>query len=132
MTTYHRYLVTDGKATTFDELRRAVCAANANISFDHEMVLRDGADCGILIDVTTKGDPIFDDDLNLVLERLRSATGGDVRTRELVASSQCMVTTQVTHNADKVVLEAIWSTIRSYCPGILAMEDYAWTIRYYD
>ena len=132
MTTYHRYIVTDAKSTTLEQLCAAIREANANIGFDHELVLRDGVDCGILIDVTEQGNPIFDDDLTLVMERLNSSSNTDRRTRELLSSARCMVTTHVTHNADESVLDAIWSTLQSYCPGILVMEDYAWTIRYYD
>ena len=132
MTTYHRFIIANSKVITLEQLCDAVRKTNSNIDFDHEVVFRDGIECGILIDVTTRGNTVFDEDMKLVQERLSSTVAIDHRTRNLLNLSQCMVTTQVYSSADESVLDIIWSVLSSYLSGILVLEDYASTIRYYE
>ena len=131
MTTYHRYIVANGKITTLDQLCCAIRQASKHIDFHNEVVLREGEECGVLIDVTERGNPIFADDLQLVRDRLSSSGALDRHIEQLLDDSQCMVTTQVISNADTSVLGEIWSVLGSYRPGILVLEEYTLTVRYY-
>jgi hypothetical protein len=132
MTTYHRYIVANAKSTTLDQLCDAVRRKNANIDFDNEVILCNGEECGILIDLTERGNPIFDDDLQLVRDRLSSSGTLDRHKKEVLDNSLSMITTQVVSIADMSVLNAIWYVLGSYRPGIVVLEDLASTLRYYE
>lgn len=131
MTTYHRYIISDAKSTTLSQLCDVVRKRNVHIDFENELVLRDREECGVLIDVSERGNPIFDDDLQIVRDRLRSSSRLDRQVQDLLDNCQCMVTTQVISTSDMYVLDAIWDALGSYRPGILVLEDHASTIRYY-
>ncbi len=131
MTTYHRYIISDAKSTTLSELRDVARKRNVSIDFENEVVLRDREDCGVLIDVCERGNPVFEDDLQIVRDRLGSSGRLDRQVQELLDNCQCMVTTQILSTSDMYVLDAIWDALGSYRPGILVLEDHAWTIRYY-
>ncbi len=131
MTTYHRYIISDAKSTTLSQLCDVVRKRNVDIDFENEVVLRNKEECGVLIDLSERGNPIFDDDLQIVRDRLGSSGRLDRQVQDLLDNCQCMVTTQVISTADRYVLDAIWDALGSYRPGILVLEDLASTIRYY-
>ncbi len=116
MTTYHRYIISDAKSTTLSQLCDVVRKRNVRIDFQNEVVLRDREECGVLIDVSERGNPIFDDDLQIVRDRLGSSSRLDRQVQDLLDNCQCMVTTQVISTSDMYVLDAIWDALGSYRP----------------
>lgn len=131
MTTYHRYLVGNEKRSTLEQIRSVVHTLNPRVDFDSEVVLYDGEECGVFIDVIERENPSFNDDLQVVADRLRSRNHPDPRLFEWLEGCSCMVTTQVISSSNDLVLDTIWEALGSYLPGILVLEDYASTVRLY-
>jgi hypothetical protein len=121
MSTYHRYLVADGGNTSLDELRQCLRECDQSYDIDGDAVTFDGAECGIIVDVTERGDPIFDDDMDLVARQASNDPARDEIHRRLDRST-CMVTVQVTSTCDETALDALWEWLRAHKKGILAYE----------
>jgi hypothetical protein len=121
MTTYHRYLIADGGTATMDELRQCLQASNPAYDIDGELITRNGEGIGVLIDITQRGDPIFDGDIDL----LKSRANNETHSRDLhlkMDKSTCMVTTQIASRCDETALETLWRWLRRNKKGILAYE----------
>jgi hypothetical protein len=121
MTTYHRYLIADGGTATLDELRQCLQDCDPAYEIDGELVTHHGVECGILVDVTHRGDPIFDADVDLLKRRADRDQNVNEVHRGLDGST-CMVTTQITSTCDATALEALWEWLRKNKKGILAYE----------
>lgn len=121
MTTYHRYLIADAGTATLDELRQSLKAYDPAYDMDGELITYNGAERGILVDVTHRGDPIFDGDVNLLKRHANKEKNCDDLHREL-DRAMCMVTTQITSTCDESALETLWDWLRVNKKGILAFE----------
>lgn len=121
MSTYHRYLVADGGNASLDELRQCLREANPLYEIESDTVTFDGDECGIIVDVTERGDPIFDDDIDLLSRYADDDPAGDEIHRRLDGST-CMVTMQVSGSCDEIALGALWEWLRVHKKGILAYE----------
>ena len=121
MTTYHRYLIADGGKATLDELRQCLQAFDPAYDIDGELITYSGTERGILVDVTHRGEPIFDDDIDLLQRRANDEQNRDDLHRKLNRST-CMVTTQITSRCDEQALETVWDWLRINKKGILAYE----------
>ena len=121
MSTYHRYSIADGGNTSLDELRECLRDIDPLYDIDGDTVTFDGAECGIIIDIAGRGDPIFNDDINLLGRFADNDPAGDEIRRRLDGST-CMVTTQVTADCDGMALDALWEWLRVHKKGTLAYE----------
>ena len=121
MSTYHRYLIADGGNTSLDELRQCLRDCDPLYDIDGDTVTLDGAECGIIVDVTERGDPIFDDDIDLLARRANNDSAADEIHRRLDRST-CMVTLQVISTYDETALDALWEWLRVHKKGIVAYE----------
>jgi hypothetical protein len=121
MTVYHRYVIADGRSASLDEL--ILCLKSCDLSYDieGEVILWNGNLCGILIDVSRKGNPIFDSDIDLLLRRTATDSADD-KVRRVLSSSTCMVTMQETRDFDSRAADAIWDWLRINRKGLLAYE----------
>lgn len=127
MSTYHRYLIADGGKTSLDELRQCLRDSDRSYDIDGDSVTFDGAERGIIIDVTERGDPVFDDDIDLLGRYADNDPDGDEIRRGL-AGSTCMVTMQVTGDCDETALDALWEWLRAHKQGTLAYEGGAFRV----
>lgn len=121
MTTYHRYLIADGGSVKMHELRQCLQARDPAYDLDGELITHSGINRGILVDITHRGDQVFDEDLDL----LKSHADKDQRCDDLrrgMDRSICMVTVQVGCNCDEVAMQAIWQWLHDRKKGILAYE----------
>jgi hypothetical protein len=121
MTTYHRYLIYDGQTTTIYELEKCLCAIDPSYRIDGEAVMLGESDRGIGIDVTHRGNPVFDGDFDLVCRHAMHLHDGDGTVHRLQTAT-CMVTAQVFCNADERALDCIWSWLRTNKQGVLIYE----------
>lgn len=121
MTIYHRYVIAGGDTVTLDELQRCLRACDSAYDIDGEHITYQGEDRGIIIDVTQRGDPIFDGDIDLLERHANREKNRDELHREL-SRCNCMVTTQISSNCDEGALEVIWNWLRDHRKGILAWE----------
>jgi hypothetical protein len=121
MSTYHRYLIADGSNASLGELRQCLRDCDPSYDIDGDVVTFDGAERGIIIDITERGDPIFDDDIDLLGRQADNDPAGDEIHRRLDRST-CMVTMLVTSTCDEVGLDALWEWLRVHKKGILAYE----------
>jgi hypothetical protein len=55
MSTYHRYLIADGGNTSLDELRQCLRDCDPPYDIDGDTVTFDGAERGIIVDITEPG-----------------------------------------------------------------------------
>ncbi len=79
------------------------------------------SECGIGIDVTHRGDPVFDDDLDLVCRLAKRFSNSDEIIGRLKTST-CMVTVQTYSYSAKLVLECLWACLRQEKNGVLVFE----------
>ena len=121
MSTYHRYLIANGGNTSLDELGQCLRDSDPSYDIDGDTVTFDGDERGIIVDVTERGDPIFDDDIDLLSRYADNDPARDEIHRHL-AGSTCMVTMQVTGDCDETALDALWEWLRVHKKGILAYE----------
>lgn len=122
MSTHHRYLVADGGSTSLDELRRCLHECGPSYDLDEDTVTFDGMECGLILDVTERGDPIFDDDIDLVTRRANDhPSRGEILPG--LSGAKCMVTMQVASHCDETALDALFEWLRVHKKGILAYED---------
>jgi hypothetical protein len=122
MSTYHRYLIADGGNSSLDELRRCVRERDPLYDIDVDTVTFNGDECGIIVDLTERGDPIFDDDIDLLRRHANNDPAADEVRRRLDRST-CMVTMQVTSACDEIALHALWEWLAIHKKGVLAYED---------
>ena len=94
---------------------------------DEDVVTFDGAERGIIVDITERGDPIFDDDIDLVARHADNDPAGDEIHRCLDRST-CMVTMQVTSTCDQNALDVLFEWLRNHKKGVLAYEAGAFRI----
>ena len=127
MSTYHRYLIADGGNTSLDELRQSLRHCNPSYDITGDTITFDGAECGIIVDITERGDPIFDDDIDLLNRHADNDADGD-EIHRLLDRSTCMVTMQVTSDCDETALETLWEWLRIHKKGVLAYEGAAFRI----
>lgn len=121
MSTYHRYLIADGGKTSLDELRECLRERDPLYDIDEDTVTFNGEECGIIVDVTERGDPVFDDDIDLLGGRANNDPAAEEIKRRL-DSSTCMVTMQVIGTCDEIALGALWEWLGTHKKGILAYE----------
>ena len=121
MTTYHRYLIANHGTVTLDELRQCLKSCDAAYEIDGELITLNGEERGILIDVTRQGDPIFDEDIQLLKRHADREKNRDDLHRGMNEST-CMVTTQIASKCDEAALETVWEWLRNNRKGILAFE----------
>lgn len=121
MSTYHRYLIADGGNASLDELRQCLRDRDPAYDIDEDVVTFDGSERGIIVDITERDDPIFDEDIDLLGRQADNDPAGDEIHRQL-DSSTCMVTMQVTSDCDETALEALWEWLRIHKQGVLAYE----------
>ena len=122
MSTYHRYIVANGGNTSLDDLRQCLHECNPLYEIDGDAVTFNGEECGIIVDTTERGDPIFDEDIDLLARRASNDPAHD----EILArldGSNCMVTLQVSSYCDEIALNALWDWLRVHKKGILAYEN---------
>jgi hypothetical protein len=115
-------MVADGANASLDDLRACLHECNPLYDFDCDVVTFNGEECGIIVDITERGDPIFDDDIDLLTRRAANASARDEILRRLDGSN-CMVTLQVSSYCDEIALNAIWEWLRVNKKGILAYEN---------
>jgi hypothetical protein len=121
MSTYHRYLIADGGNASLDELRQCLRVCDPLYDIDEDTVTFDGAEREIIVDITERGDPIFDDDIDLIGRHADNDPASDEIHRGLDRST-CMVTMQVTSTCDETALDALWEWLRVHKKGVLAYE----------
>lgn len=131
MIDFHRYVIANAAIISRDDLCVWLQKSDMNVEFDHEVVLRDGVECGILVDVLSRGSSVFDDHLLAARERVEASWPLE-RATQIFESCQCMLTVQATSMADEACLEAIWNVVGARRKGLLVLEDHTSTIRYYD
>jgi hypothetical protein len=122
MSTYHRYMIANGGNTSLDDLRQCLHESNALYGIEGDTVTFNGEECGIIVDITERGDPIFDDDIDLLARRTSSDPARDEILHRLDGSN-CMVTMQVTSYCDEIALNAVFEWLRIHKKGILAYEN---------
>jgi len=121
MSTYHRYLIADGGNTSLDELRQCLRDGDPSYDIEGDTVTFDGGESGIIVDITERGDPIFDDDIDL-LGRFADDDPAAEEIHRGLDSSTCMVTMQVNSTCDETALDALCEWLRVHKKGILAYE----------
>jgi hypothetical protein len=123
MSTYHRYTIADGGNTSLDDLHQCLHECNPLYDIEGDAVTFNGQESGIIVDITERGNPIFEDDIDLLARR----AGNDPAREEILPRldrSNCMVTLQVTSYCDEIALNALWDWLRVHKKGILASRDH--------
>ena len=121
MTTYHRYILPGDALVTMNGLSACLTAFDTQYSIEGECVMRGDDDCGILIDITHRGNDIFDGDIELLSGFACAHTDADVLLAFL-NDSTCMVTTQVVSYAAERVLDRLWTWLDDHFHGMLVYE----------
>ena len=114
---YHRYVVTDDRAVTLKELEEALQQVDPAYAIEGDLIKLGAGEYGI-IDITQRGDPICDDDLNL-LARFAEKTKHHEETLASLRNAKCMVTVQPLRSDG---LEPLWDWLLRNLAGILAFE----------
>lgn len=121
MTTYHRYILPGDASVTMDDLSACLRSFDTQYSIEGECVMHGDVDCGILIDISQRGNAIFNGDIELLSGFARARADADVL-HAFLNGSTCMVTTQVVSNADERVLDRLWTWLDNQFHGLLVCE----------
>lgn len=121
MTTYHRYVIFDRGSATIADLEQCLRDVDPKYRIEGQSIMLADNDCGISVDVTHRGSPIFDNDLDLICRHARQKRSRDELVRRL-ATSTCMVTMQTVSGADERALECLWSWLRTHKLGVSVFE----------
>ena len=89
---YIRYVLTDDRAVTLKELEEALQQVNPAYVIEGNLIKLGAGEHGI-IDITQRGDPICDDDLNL-LAWFAEKTRHREEIQDSLRNAKCMVTVQ--------------------------------------
>ena len=120
MTVYHRYIIANGNATTIEELQQGLQEVDPRFNIDGDAIVFKDTECGI-IDVTNRGNPIFDGDIDL-LTHLAEKSRQRNEIRQALSDSRCMVTVQPISTAYETAFDLLWEWLRINREGILAYE----------
>lgn len=121
MTTYHRYILPGDTLVTMNDIAACLKSFDTQYSIVGECVVRGDSDCGILIDISHRGNAIFSGDMELLSALARAHADANVLLAFL-NDATCMVTTQVVACAEERVLDRLWTWLDDRFDGMLVCE----------
>lgn len=119
MTVYHRYVVTDSFSLTFPALEGGMAALHSDYALENGLLLRGGKECGVL-DLTYRGNPVCDDDLDL-LARQAARQGLQLSVGDSLARARCILAVQPLED-DSSSLEPLWQWLFEHRAGIVVLD----------
>lgn len=124
MSYYIRYVLTEDHGVTLTELEQALHTVAPTSSIENDLILL-GDEAYGQIDITYRGDPICDEDLELLSRFAREKQNRDA-ILESLRNAKSMVTVQPIWSGDEEtvskVLDPLWEWLLANRAGILAVE----------
>ncbi len=126
MSIYHRFVSTSQPVVTLNELLECLKTVDPGYELEGEVLTFNGREHA-LIDVTRRGNTVFDEDVELLL---RYAKKHQLRNQivPILQKSQWMLTVQVGFLAGEPDLEPLWRWVRTNGSGVLAWEGDAFEL----
>ncbi len=125
MSYYLRFVVTESKDVTFDDIRYAMTSASSRYSVDGDTILYDWQQCAI-VEINHRGDGVMEPDIDLLCRFARKKRNKS-RLVNMLQSATTMITVQPLWQGDQEgvsqqMLAPLWKWLWGNREGLLAIE----------